>query len=305
MGRGVIRRLSVAALLVFAGCSRAQEPAPAPPDTTHAARPEPPPRPAPRYRALQLSGESALVDLQNALGSKRFTLFLKANRVDLAHVRDTDTLALPDSSLDTLDLSPFPPALAGVASAPKMILVSVRVQAFGAYESGRLVRWGPTSTGKKATPTPLGLYHANWKAKQRYSTVNDEWLLKWCVNIQNHDGISLHEYELPGRPASHSCVRLAADDAEWVYGWVDQWKLDADHRVVQQGTPVLVFGEYAWSKPGPWKRLPEDPDAASTTPAELDSALRVAFPPPPVAAADSSAAPHDSIPVDTIRPASG
>jgi hypothetical protein len=282
------------ALLLAGGCTRAREPAPAPPDTTHAARPVPTTRPAPRYRAIQLSGESALVDLENQLGAKRFALFLKVNRIDLAHLRDTDTLALPDSSLDTLDLSPFPLELAGVATSPKAILVSVRVQAFGAYESGRLVRWGPTSTGKKATPTPLGLYHANWKAKQRFSTVNDEWLLKWCVNIQNRDGISLHEYELPGRPASHSCVRLAADDAEWVYGWVDQWKLDAERKVVAEGTPVLIFGAYAWKEPGPWKRLGEDPGAASTTPAELDSALRVAFPPTPVAVADSAAAPMDT-----------
>ena len=298
----MIRRLALLVLLLAGGCTRAKEPAPAPapPDTTHAARPEPP-RPAPRYRAIQLSGESALVDLQNHLGARRFSLFLKVNRIDLAHVRDTDTLALPDSSLDTLDLSPFPLELAGVAASPKTILVSMRVQAFGAYESGRLVRWGPTSTGKKATPTPVGLYHANWKAKQRYSTVNDEWLLKWCVNIQNRYGISLHEYELPGRPASHSCVRLAADDDEWVYGWVDQWKLDADHKVLAEGTPVLIFGEYAWKEPGPWTRLPDDPTAASATPTELDSALRVAFPPAPVAMPESPAAPDTLAPADSAR----
>ena len=296
----MIRRLALCAVVLLAGCARKEERAPAAPETTRVARPQPPsPRPPARYRAIRLSGESALRGLQKDLGARRFALFLKVNRIDLGHVRVTDTLTLPDSSLDTLDLSPFPLDLASAATTPKLLLVSIRAQAFGAYEGGRLVRWGPTSTGKKSTPTPVGLYHASWKAKQRTSTVNDEWLLKWCVNIESQLGISLHQYELPGRPASHSCVRLLEDDAIWVYDWVDQWKLDADHKVTQEGTPVLVFGEYAWGKPAPWKRLPEDPEAASPAIAELDSALHVAFPAAPVAAADSSVVPDSLAPADS------
>jgi len=263
------------------------------PETTRVALPArpapPPPPPRPHYRALKLAGNQTLTELENALGARKFALFLKVNRIDLAHVRDTDTLAVPDSTLDTLDLAPLPLQLANAAAIPKLLLVSLRVQAFGAYEDGHLVRWGPVSTGKKATPTPAGLYHANWKAKQRYSTVDDSWFLKWCVNIEVHEGISLHEYELPGRPASHSCVRLGPDDAQWVYGWCDQWKLDGAGKLAAPGTPVLVFGDYAWGARAPWKNLAEDPLAASVALGELTGPMRLVV--PAVASGDSAVAP--------------
>ncbi|HEV8479348.1 MAG TPA: L,D-transpeptidase [Candidatus Eisenbacteria bacterium] len=286
--------MALIALLLHTGCARHETRQAAMPETTRVAAPArpapaPPPPPRPHYRALKLAGDHALTDLENALGAHKFALFLKVNRIDLSHVRDTDTLAVPDSSLDTLDLAPFPLELASAASIPKLLLVSLRVQAFAAYENGRLVHWGPVSTGKKTTPTPAGLYHANWKAKQRYSTVDDSWFLKWCVNIEVHEGISLHEYELPGRPASHSCVRLAPDDAEWVYGWVDQWRLDPAGKLATPGTAVLVFGDYAWGARAPWKDLAQDPLAASVALGELAAPLRLVV--PAVASGDSAVAP--------------
>ena len=301
MGRRV-GALAAAALLL-AGCGPKPTRRVEAPDTTRVALPArpapppPPPAPRPHYRAVKLAGNQTLTELENALGAHRFALFLKVNRIDLGHVRDTDTLAVPDSTLDTLDLAPFPLQLANAAAIPKLLLVSLRVQAFGAYENGHLVRWGPVSTGKKATPTPAGLYHANWKAKQRYSTVDDSWFLKWCVNIEVHEGISLHEYELPGRPASHSCVRLAPDDAEWVYGWCDQWKLDARGALAAPGTPVLVFGDYAWGARAPWKDLAEDPLAASVALGELAEPMRLVV--PAVASGDSAVAPGAVAPADT------
>jgi hypothetical protein len=308
------RRLGLlVATLLITGCARRETRRPEQPETTHVATPTPPPAPPPppqpHYRAVKLSGARDLADLESALGERKFALFLKVNRVDLKHVRDTDTLAVPDSTLDTLGVSPLPLQLESALSVPKAILVSLRVQAFGAYENGKLVRWGPVSSGKKATPTPAGLYHANWKAKQRYSTVDDSWLLKWCVNIEVHEGVSLHEYELPGRPASHSCVRLAADDAEWVYNWVDQWKLDAKQKLAAPGTPVLVFGDYAWKEPAPWKHLASDPLAATVSADEASAAWTKASPPGPTTPAVAKPAPvpvspdSGSAPADTVAAA--
>ncbi|HKA23517.1 MAG TPA: L,D-transpeptidase, partial [Candidatus Eisenbacteria bacterium] len=293
MDRRLRTRAALLAALVAAGCARKEAARrPEAPETTRVTAPlppAPPPKPKPHYRAVKLSGDHELTELENALGAHRFSLFLKVNRVDLGHVRDCDTLAVPDTTLDSLDLAPFPLQLASAAGVPKLVLVSLRVQAFAAYENGKLVRWGPVSSGKKATPTPAGLYHTNWKAKQRYSTVDDSWLLKWCVNIEVHEGISLHEYELPGRPASHSCVRLSGDDAEWVYGWVDQWKLDDRQKLAAPGTPVLVFGDYAWGERAPWKKLGDDPLAATVSEGELSEPLRLVV--PAVASGDSAVAP--------------
>src|SRR6185436_9183186 len=123
-----------------------------------------------------------------------------------------------------------------------------------AYDSGRLVRWGPTSTGKRATPTPAGLFFANWKAKQTRSTENDEWILNWYFNFDNARGVSFHEYAMPGYPASHACVRLLAEDAKWIYDWADQWKVSRNGRgVIRWGTPVVVFDDYDYKAPPPWR----------------------------------------------------
>ena len=239
------------------------------------------------------------------MGEGGFHQFLKVNRLDLQHVRKGDSLIVPVRAMDrsprgdgpsivpagqmgttvataspvgdSLYFAPFPQSLAGLGDQPKHLLISIRVQAYAAYEGGRLVRWGPTSTGRKETPTPARLYHVNWKDKDRISTVNEEWHLTWVVNLDNLLGVSIHQYELPGRPASHSCVRLLEEDARWLYGWAEQWTLSPDgSTVLAPGTPVLVFGAYAYGKRPPWKRLPEDPMADFVPVEEIETALESA-----------------------------
>jgi len=239
------------------------------------------PEPVTRYRRVPIPGPAALAALGDSLGSAGLHTVLRINRLDLAHVRKGDSLIVPESigagdtmAPDSLAFSPFPRLLAAADSVPKLLLIATRVQAFAGYECGRLVRWGPTSTGRREMPTPVGLYHVNWQDKERTSTFNDEWLLRWCSNLDNVLGTSIHEYALPGRPASHSCVRLLEEDARWFYHWAEQWQLSADGReALVPGTPVVVFGAYAFGARPPWKLLPEDPAATTLSAAEMDSAL--------------------------------
>jgi hypothetical protein len=75
-------------------------------------------------------------------------------------------------------------------------------------------------------------------------------------NFINSRGVSFHEFELPGRPASHACVRLLQRDAQWVYGWGEQWRVSADQReIVTPGTPVAILGAYDFRRPAPWLTL--------------------------------------------------
>ncbi len=244
------------------------------------------------YVRVRVRNSRRLAALIDSLGEAQWAQTLKLNRVDRAHVHDGDSLVLPDAFGDSLDLAPFPRLLPTVRDTAKLVLVSLRLQAFAAYDSGRLVQWGPTSTGRRTKPTPPGCYHVNWKDRERISTVDDEWQLFWCVNIENREGVSLHQYELPGRPASHSCVRLLEHDAMWVYAWTDQWKLSPDGKLAATGTPVVVFGEWAWGKRAPWKRLPEDSSACLLGPQEIDEALRM------LSAGDR---PHFAAAADTTR----
>jgi hypothetical protein len=198
---------------------------------------------------------------------------LKLNRLDSKHLRKGATLVLPDETADLMALSPFPREIASARSLPKLILVSREAQAFGAYESGKLVHWGPTSTGKKSTQTPAGLFHTNWRKKETRSSVNPAWILPWAFNLDNFDGIAFHQYDLPGFPASHGCVRLLNADAQWIYGWADTWILSKSQSIAAYGTPVIIFGDYAYGKEAPWKRLPSDPEAATVTTAKAEAAL--------------------------------
>jgi lipoprotein-anchoring transpeptidase ErfK/SrfK len=216
--------------------------------------------------------KKSLQQIKSEIGEEKLAMVLKLNRVDAGHMRTGDTLLVPDQVTDLIALSPFPREFEMARDIPRLLVVSRRIQAFGAYEFGRLVRWGPTSTGKKSTPTPTGLYHANWKSKATRSTVNQAWLLRWYVNLDNGKGIAVHEYELPGYPASHSCVRMHADDAAWFYSWSDGSKLSADRqRIVVYGTPVIVFGEYGYGVKPPWKQLDTDSCATTMTSGELEA----------------------------------
>src|SRR5215813_2914953 len=229
------------------------------------------------YRSVVIKGEEErkfLSQLKSEIGEEKMAALLKLNRLDAQHLRAGVTLVIPEQVDELINFSPFPSRVETVRDIPKLILVSLRVQAFGAYEFGNLVRWGPTSSGKKASPTPAGLYHTNWKSKATRSSVNEEWLLPWYFNLDNQSGISFHQYDLPGYPASHGCLRLLADDAAWIYGWADQWTLSTDRRRVEAyGTPVIVFGKYDYGKQAPWKHLVTDYRAASVTGNELEEVI--------------------------------
>ncbi|RPI72970.1 MAG: hypothetical protein EHM47_07060, partial [Ignavibacteriales bacterium] len=110
--------------------------------------------------------------------------------------------------------SPFPKHAEILDSVKKILIYSYPIQAFAAYEFGTLVRWGPTSLGKRSTPTPTGLFHTNWKAKRTISTVDSTWVLPWAFNLDNFAGVSIHQFDLPGYPASHACARMLDTDAE-------------------------------------------------------------------------------------------
>jgi hypothetical protein len=180
------------------------------------------------------------------------------NRADRAHLDDLDVLLVPASwPTDVLDLSPLPRVWAWAAAHAKTILVHQPTQALAAYESGRLVRWGPVSTGRRPLPTPAGLFHLNWRSPGRTSTVDPGWFLPWYFNFENDRGISFHQFALPGLPASHACVRLLERDAKWLYEWGETWTLDArGWTVLDPGTPVVVAGCYDFNAPPPWRAPP-------------------------------------------------
>ena len=150
--------------------------------------------------------------------------------------------------------SPLPLEYPWAAQDSKLLVVHQPQQVFGAYEWGRLVRWGPVSTGRRALQTPAGLFHLNWRSTDRHSTVDPDWFMPWYFNFQNERGLSLHQYALPGWPASHACIRMLERDARWLYDWGETWTLDErGWTVLDRGTPLLIVGCYDFHARPPWR----------------------------------------------------
>ena len=200
----------------------------------------------------------------NTTGGQNIVLAI--NRTDSSNLIKMDSIIVPnDVSGDIEVYLPFPLSVPYLKDIKKIIFFSYPSQTFAAYEMGELVYAGPTNMGRKADPTPTGVYYTNWKAEKTTSTFNDEWDLKWNFNIENKLGVGFHQYELPGYPASHSCLRLQEKDARYLYDWADQWILDKEENITAKGTPVIVFGTYDFAAPKPWLQLINNPHALDIT----------------------------------------
>ena len=172
---------------------------------------------------------------------KQRNLLEKLNRVDASHIGGSRELIVPSRwDLDELAYSPMPESIQSLSGEPTALIVDLPAQVFGAYEFGTLVRWGPVSSGGPGHGTPPGRYHLNWKERVRISSVDESWVMPWCFNFDTITGYAFHQYSLPGRPASHGCIRLLESDAKWLFRWG------------QFGTPVRLIGHYDFSSPRPW-----------------------------------------------------
>ena len=185
----------------------------------------------------------------------QLVLLAKLNHADFAHLGRLRRILVPSRwDRDELAYSPMPRTVPELSQEKKALVVDLAGQVFGGYESGQLVRWGPVSTGDRLHQTPSGTYHLNWHARVRVSSENSTWIMPWYFNFDSTLGYGLHQYSLPGRPASHGCARMLVVDAKWLFNWGDGWTRDAVTGELQPGTLVLILGKYDFRAPQPWLR---------------------------------------------------
>ena len=205
------------------------------------------------------------------LNEQDIALVANVNRADKAFLKNFDSIIVPvDKNQKILQYFPFPFYATFLKDVEKIIFFSYPAQSFAAYQNGVLVYTGPTSMGRKADLTPTGLFFTNWKAEETTSTFNDEWQLKWNFNIENKLGVGFHQYEMPGYPASHSCLRLTEKDAKYLYEWADQWTIKGTDDIIAHGTPVVVFGSYPFGSSKPWLALAKNPNALTISETDLE-----------------------------------
>lgn len=224
------------------------------------------------YRLDSLANAAQVDSFQTRFNKKQKDIIFALNRIDIGKVRIGFKLVIPDTLVnDLLKYAPFPENLEILDSIPKTVLISQRIQGFGLYENGKLIKWGPVSSGKRSTPTPNGLHYGNYKAKLKISTVNEDWKMPYYFNFMNFFGVGIHEYSLPGYPASHACVRAYKEDAQFIYDWAKQWELDKmGQKIKKNGTPFMVYGEYDYEDPYPWQKLATDNTANDLNETEMN-----------------------------------
>ena len=221
------------------------------------------------YTIDSLETRGKIDSLVNSYSQEQLNTILALNRIE--RLRPKRPIVVPAcASEDFKTYSPFPENINMLGCIPKTVLINKRVQAFGLYENGELVKWGPVSTGKSSTRTPSGLNYGNYKAKRKVSTVDASWILPYYFNFMNFEGVGVHQYALPGYPASHGCVRLYMEDAKYIFEWADMWDVEGS-KIARNGTPFMVFGEYDYSSDKPWFNLSQNMKANDLTQEEIDT----------------------------------
>jgi L,D-transpeptidase catalytic domain len=87
------------------------------------------------------------------------------------------------------------------------IVVSLPLQRAYVYRGGTLIGITTVSTGREGHPTPVGRFDILQKRREHYSNRYNNAPMPFMQRL-TWDGIALHAGEIPGRPASHGCIRL-------------------------------------------------------------------------------------------------
>lgn len=137
-------------------------------------------------------------------------------------------IAVPNNleHLTLLDVAPFPVKLEGESE--KQIIVDQEKLAWAAYDAqGNLLLWGPISSGRdkcsdssKSCRTLTGIFRVF--SKENVKCTSDVFpigkggaKMPYCMYF--HKGFALHgSDDLPGVRASHGCVRMFTQDAQWL-----------------------------------------------------------------------------------------
>lgn len=128
--------------------------------------------------------------------------------------------------INVLDVAPFPLKLED--NTEKQIVVDQDKLAWAAYDAeGNLIKWGPISSGRdkcsdsnRSCRTLTGIFRVF--SKENVKCTSDVFpigkggaKMPYCMYF--HKGFALHgSDDIPGVRASHGCVRMFIQDAQWL-----------------------------------------------------------------------------------------
>lgn len=181
----------------------------------------------------------------------RRNLVMRINRMNTRLWPGT-RIAVPRNphSANTMEYTPFSPYRASTGR--KMIIYSPALNAWAAYgPAGNIIRWGPASSGQNWCPdlgrpcrTPSGNFKIYDKRgpgcfSTKFPKPYGGAPMPYCMFFKG--GFAMHGSNggVPGYNASHGCVRMFLEDAQWL-----------NQDFVDIGTQVIILpypfkGHYA------------------------------------------------------------
>jgi lipoprotein-anchoring transpeptidase ErfK/SrfK len=100
---------------------------------------------------------------------------------------------------------------------PLLIAIALNSQRLTLYSKGAAVAHSPVSTGTASHPTPTGIFSVIGKARFHRSNLYSNAPMPFMQRI-TWSGVALHQGVLPGYPASHGCIRLPGQFAQYLWG---------------------------------------------------------------------------------------
>lgn len=153
---------------------------------------------------------------------KYWDIIQRVNRIDEKHLIVGRRILVPEVSGEAVKFPPPVPEKiqsSGNNGQKKALYFFLDIQYFAAYQNNELWLWGPISSGKKGS-TPKGEFKVLWK-RRYYVSRKYGMPMPYAVNF-SEKGYFFHQQSLPGRPASHGCVRLLEVDAERLFNWIEK-----------------------------------------------------------------------------------
>jgi hypothetical protein len=145
------------------------------------------------------------------------------------------------------DRQDFSVPLSRTAGPPLMAVVSLNDQRVTIYDAEGEILQAPVSTGQKGYETPAGIFSILERNREHYSNLYDDAEMPFMQRL-TWTGIALHAGVLPGRPASHGCIRMPYGFAEQLF---EITKRGMRVVIVRDDMTPVGFAHPNLFKPGP------------------------------------------------------
>jgi hypothetical protein len=162
-----------------------------------------------------------------------------------------------------------------VTTAGTMLLavVALKEQRITIYSADGKMMQAPVSTGTSGYETPAGVFSILEKNREHYSNLYDDASMPFMQRL-TWSGIALHAGVLPGRPASHGCIRLPHSFAGQLF---DMTQVGMRVVVVPTDVSPVDIRHPLLFRPGP---IVSEPKVSSAVERAGDNSMRLGAPAP-------------------------